>query len=102
MQGGHAALNFGRRVVYWWFEEFEGTLITTMRIGRYFILLMLFATALRAADFAWNLERFEGRDYVTLQQIVEFYGFTTPLAPVNNVINLETDKAQLQITLNSR
>jgi N-acetylmuramoyl-L-alanine amidase len=77
-------------------------LITTMRIDRYFILLMLFATALRAADFAWKLERFEGRDYVTLQQIVEFYGFTTPLAPVDNVVNLESDKEQLQITLNSR
>lgn len=76
--------------------------MTTMRLGRIFILLMLFATALRAADFTWKLERFEGRDYVTLQQVVEFYGFTNPLAPVDNVINLETDKSQMAITLNSR
>ncbi len=73
-----------------------------MRIGRYFLLIMLVATTLHAADFAWKIERFDGRDYVTLSQIVEFYGFTSPLSPVNNVISLETDKAQLQITLNSR
>ena len=73
-----------------------------MRLGRHFILLMLLTAALHAADFTWKPERFEGRDYVTLQQMVEFYGFTSPLAPVNNVISLESDKADLQITLNSR
>ena len=77
-------------------------LTTTTRIGRIFMLLMLFTTALRAADFSWKLERFEGRDYVTLQQLAEFYGFASPLAPVNNVVSLESDKAQMQITLNGR
>ncbi len=65
-------------------------------------MLALLAMPLRAADFTWKLERFEGRDYVTLQQMVEFYGFATPLAPVNNVVSLESDKAELNITLNSR
>ncbi|HWB58398.1 MAG TPA: N-acetylmuramoyl-L-alanine amidase [Chthoniobacteraceae bacterium] len=66
------------------------------------LLCVLCATAMHAADFSWKLERFEGRDYVTLQQVVEFYGFNTPLAPVNNVISLESDKAEMQVTLNGR
>ena len=66
------------------------------------MLLMLFATALHAADFVWKPERFEGRDYVTLQQMAEFYGFTSPLAPVDNVITLESEKAELQVVLGNR
>src|SRR5579863_10392654 len=73
-----------------------------MRISRYCLILLLLATRARAADFTWQPVRVEGRDYVTLQQVVEFYGFTTPLAPVDNVISLESDKAELKITLNSR
>jgi N-acetylmuramoyl-L-alanine amidase len=73
-----------------------------MRIARYLMLILLAATTLHAADFAWKIERFEGRDYVTLQQMVEFYGFTSPLSPVDNVISLDSEKNQLQITLNSR
>ncbi len=66
------------------------------------MLIMLLATTLHAADFAWKIERYDGRDYVTLQQITEFYGFTSPLAPVNNVITLDSEKNQLQVTLNDR
>jgi len=88
-----------------WYNELspiERILNPNMRIARHFMLLMLFATALHAADFSWKIERFEGRDYVTLQQMVEFYGFTSPLSPVDNVISLDSEKNQLQVTLNSR
>jgi len=73
-----------------------------MLIGRYFVLLMLLSGALHAGDFTWKTERFEGRDYVSLQQMTEFYGFATPLSPVNNVIGLDSGKTQVQVTLNSR
>ena len=74
----------------------------TIRIGRFFILFVLLCTTMRAAGFSWKPERYEGRDYVTLQQIVEFYGFTNPLAPVDNVIKLESDKLELALTLGGR
>lgn len=63
---------------------------------------MLLAGTLRAEDFHWQIERFEGRDCVPLHQIAEFYGFASPLSPVNNVIGLDQNKAQMQVTLNSR
>lgn len=66
------------------------------------LLPVLCAAMLHGADFAWKTERFEGRDYVSLQQIVEFYGFNTPLAPVNNVITLDSAKTHVLVTLNSR
>ena len=69
---------------------------------RNLLFLMLFASVSPAADFAWRTERFEGRDYVSLQQMEEFYGFASHLAPVNNVIGLDSGKAQVQVTLNSR
>jgi len=73
-----------------------------MRLARYFIILLLIAGTSRAAEFSWRTERFEGRDYVSLQQMAEFYGFSRPLSPVNNVIGLDSGKAQLDVTLNSR
>lgn len=73
-----------------------------MRFCRYFLLPMLLASVLRAEDFRWQVERFEGRDYVPLHQVAEFYGFTSPLLPVNNMIGLDSTKAQVQVTLNSR
>lgn len=68
----------------------------------FFVVLAFLAKALNAADFAWQTERFEGRDYVSLHQIAEFYGFGSPLSPVKNVVGLSSSKAQVQVTLNSR
>lgn len=74
-----------------------------MRAGRFILAaILLCGGLLHAADFKWQVERFEGRDYVPLRQIAEFYGFSSPLSPVNNVIGLDSDKAQVQVTLNSR
>jgi N-acetylmuramoyl-L-alanine amidase len=77
-----------------------------------------------ADAFEWDVQRFEGRDYVTLESISEFYGLPAPppLVPVPLVgpppqgepegalglvppvpdIQLDTPETQVKVTLNSR
>ncbi|MEI9895505.1 MAG: N-acetylmuramoyl-L-alanine amidase [Chthoniobacter sp.] len=43
-----------------------------------FCCLLLGALTLRAGAAEWNLVRFESREYVTLDNIAEFYGFPKP------------------------
>jgi N-acetylmuramoyl-L-alanine amidase len=66
------------------------------------LLILSWATVLHGAEFQWHTERFEGRDYVPLEQIEQFYNFAAHLLPVNNVISMDSGNSQLQVTLNSR
>jgi hypothetical protein len=43
-----------------------------------FCCSLLAALTLRAGAADWNLVRFESREYVTLDNIAEFYGFPKP------------------------
>ncbi len=74
----------------------------TIFFRRYLLALLLPACVLRAGEFKWATERLEGRDYVPLRQVAQFYGFPAELHPANNQLTLDSDSAQMQVTLNSR
>jgi N-acetylmuramoyl-L-alanine amidase len=73
-----------------------------MRLFSHFLILTLLNCALHAEEFKWETERLEGRDYVPLRQVAEFYGFPAELHPVKNQLALDSDSAQIHVTLNSR
>ena len=73
-----------------------------MQSGKTFPLLLALACALHAEEFKWKTERLDGRDYVPLAQLAQFYGFPAELYPVKNLLTLDSDSAQIQVTLNSR
>lgn len=82
-----------------------------------------FAVAAVAAD-GWELRRFEGRDYVTMESLARFYGFTPPprvehvelfgppapgakgpspgTAPLQTDYTLKSKEAEMQVFVNSR
>lgn len=73
-----------------------------MSLARY-ILFFLFATwGVAASAEDWKLYRFEGRDYVSLDNLEAFYGLPNQVTPVGNKITIDSGKAQLEINLNSR
>lgn len=49
-----------------------------MNFQRWFWLVCLGATIGRALAFDWELQRFEGRDYVTLESVAAFYRLPVP------------------------
>ena len=63
---------------------------------------MLLATGISGAAADWTVQRFEGRDYLPLDQVAAFYGFPQQIAPVNNRIGLDSEKAHIDVTLDSR
>ncbi len=54
----------------------------------------------RAED--WKLYRFEGRDYVSLDNLESFYSFPQQVVPIANKIAVDSGKSQIEFTLNSR
>ena len=96
----------------------------TIQCGRWLSLAFLGTALSRAAAFEWELARFEGRDYVTLNSVSSFYGLPAPpvieplplhgppapiasgdspgFAPPPSVIRLEAGKSQLELNLKSR
>ncbi len=62
----------------------------------------------------WKLYRYEGRDYVSLDNIAKFYGFSeqippasmiqpaSPLTPLTKKVSLDKGDAQLEVTAGSR
>lgn len=79
-----------------------------MSRGLSFSLALSLLLTVEARAFAWQVIRHEGRDYVPLRQIAQFYGLPdTPapeeqLAPGRNRVELDNGHAQLQLTLDSR
>ncbi|MEA3211359.1 MAG: N-acetylmuramoyl-L-alanine amidase [Chthoniobacter sp.] len=86
-------------------------------------LVFFCASLAQAAAFEWELHRFEGRDYVTLDGIAQFYSLPAPppiepqpflgppafgsssealgVAPPNPTIALHSGESQLEVTLKS-
>ncbi len=73
-----------------------------MRYARIAGLIWIAAAfgSVRADD--WQITRFEGRDYVPLENVARFYGLPAPGLPVEKKIALEHAGKQLEVTLNSR
>jgi N-acetylmuramoyl-L-alanine amidase len=76
------------------------------------LLLMSLVVAAKAED--WDLHRFEGRDYVTLENVATFYGFSAPTITAEEIkaldpvalaktkVPLYAGDAQMEVTLKSR
>jgi N-acetylmuramoyl-L-alanine amidase len=47
-------------------------------ITRLFWLVLFGASVVQVASAEWVLERFDGRDYVTMESLAKFYGFPAP------------------------
>jgi len=81
-----------------------------MRLWRYILFLVFGSLYVYAAYAAhagaqaaeWTLYRFEGRDYVSLDNLEAFYGFPIQVTPAGNRITVDSGKAQLELILNSR
>lgn len=66
-----------------------------------FLLFLLWAAG-PAFAIEWKVQRFDGRDYVTLDQIAEFYGLPVGVAPQNKSIYLTQGRRSLRANQDSR
>lgn len=72
-----------------------------MRVVSVTILLLVLASdPVRAYD--WQVKRFDGRDYVAVQKIAEFYNLPQDVVPVDKNLSLARGRRSLLLTLNSR
>ena len=67
---------------------------------RIFFVLVLAAGPTLAYD--WQVKRFDGRDYVSVGKIAEFYNLPRDGAPVDKNLSLARARRSLLVTLNSR
>lgn len=51
---------------------------------------------------AWHVVKIGSHDYLTVDNIAEFYGFPAGVEPVDKTIHLENEKGSLEFTLGSR
>lgn len=72
-------------------KTFQGTLA---------LLLLIAFSASAEAD--WTLRKIEGRDYIPVREIAEFYGFTNGLKRSNKTVVTEQGKRNLAFTENTR
>jgi len=68
----------------------------------WFVLLILALAGQDAIAFEWQLKRFDGRDYVSLKQIEEFYDLPSDVAPKENRLYLARGRRSLAITRDRR
>ncbi len=73
-----------------------------MHLRRYILALFLTTSVAGAEDFRWTVQRFEGRDYLPLDQISAYYGLLPQVTTAANQIELESKKARIDINLESR
>lgn len=66
------------------------------------VLLFLLLAAPLARAIEWEVKRFDGRDYVPLKQVAEFYGLPTEFTPENKSVLLTRGKRSLRATQDSR
>src|SRR6516165_8244084 len=50
----------------------------------------------------WHIVKIGSHDYLTVDNIAEFYGLPTGVEPVEKIIKLENEKGSLQVMLGSR
>lgn len=75
------------------------------KIPRSFLALALVTlVCLSPADAAneWQVIKVGRWDYLTVDNIAKFYGFSADVAPINKTIRLDNGKNQLELTLDSR
>ena len=73
-----------------------------MSFRRYILFLLLAAHSAVALAEDWKLYRFEGRDYVSIDNLEAFYGLPNQVTPVDNKVTVDSGKAQVAFFLNSR
>lgn len=66
------------------------------------LVLTVCCTMGHAQDFAWQTKRIEGRDYVGLPQLTEFYNLPRNVAPVDNRIVMSRGSRSLILMRDSR
>ncbi len=64
-------------------------------------LLALLTTAGFAAS-DWEIVKIRGREYLTVDNVAEFYGLPTGVAPIEKRIRLDNEKGSLEVQLGSR
>ena len=64
------------------------------------ILLALTAAGLAASD--WKIVKIGGREYLTIDNVAQFYGLPTGAAPIEKRIRLDNGKNSLEVQLDSR
>lgn len=63
-------------------------------------LLLLAGTAW--ADSAWKIVKIGGREYLTVDNVAQFYGLPAGVSPIEKRIRLDNGKLSLEVQLNSR
>ena len=66
------------------------------------VLLVLLLAVAPAFAVDWEVSRFAGRDYVSIDKIAEFYNLPREAAPVEKNISLARARRSLLVTLGSR
>ncbi|HEY0368557.1 MAG TPA: N-acetylmuramoyl-L-alanine amidase, partial [Chthoniobacterales bacterium] len=66
-----------------------------------FVLAFAAAPA-RAAAPEWKVVKVNGWDYLSVDNVAQFYGFAGPVEPINRTVRLDNGKNQLEVTLDSR
>ncbi len=64
------------------------------------VLLLLAGTAW--ADSAWKIVKIGGREYLTVDNVAQFYGLPAGVSPIEKRIRLDNGKLSLEVQLNSR
>ncbi len=69
-----------------------------MRRGACFAILATYLLVTHVEAFDWNVRRIDGRDYVRLEKIAEYYNLPQDVAPTNNTITLIRDERSFAVT----
>ncbi|MFL6569567.1 MAG: N-acetylmuramoyl-L-alanine amidase, partial [Chthoniobacterales bacterium] len=64
-------------------------------------VLAVFAASSRAAS-EWKVVKINGWDYLSVDNVAQFYGFAGPIEPIGHTIRLDNGRNQLEVTLDSR
>ncbi len=70
-------------------------------IARVFSVLLLLAGSV-AADSAWKIVKVGGREYLTVDNVAQFYGLATGVSPIEKRVRLDNGKLSLEVQLGSR
>jgi N-acetylmuramoyl-L-alanine amidase len=66
------------------------------------LLCLLAAAFANAAAFDWKIQHHEGRDYVPLDRLAQFYAFTNSYTQETKRVSLSSDRAQLEVAPGNR
>ncbi len=71
-------------------------------LTRIWLCLLLGVGQALASDFDWEVRRFSGRDYVSVEKITEFYDLPRGVKPENKSLSLVKGRRSLLFSLGSR